>query len=1149
LAGLSTKLLLIVSVALLPALASQVYSETQARAVRQQLTEDAGLRLLHLARSEQQRIVEGAEQVLSVIANAPSVRNREPEHCQPLLANLLQEQTRYLYADAMTLDGTPFCASGPADQTLNPSDRPWFKRALQTGAFVVGDYAIGRSSGVPSLHMARPFRDKAGNIAGVVEIALSLEWLRGQFAKLDLPPGGSVTIADRTGVYLARNPGGMDFVGRTQPADRAFLLQGDTIHTFHGADAPGSGRSGFVTVSPPGADPSGLMVAVSLDEETSFAAMMQANRLGLVLIIADVLLGLALTAVIGRRLIHRPVAELIDLADRWRSGALGARTTMRHRRDEFGRLANAFDDMAATLETREHALRESEERLCLALGAARMGVRDIDLVTNVVTHTREARRILGLDEDGRLTIEDWVDRIHPDDRDRVRASFESAIAASGNHYEIEYRIRHPDGLWHWIAASGQTICDAGRPVRQTAVVQRIDDRKRIEMELQLSEERLRLSMEAARLRVRDIDLVTNQGLWPLETARAPGSDYPGASSYDAWLARVHPDDRGQVQAEWHRALADPEHYYEAEYRYRQPDDSWCWTASSGRALFEDGRPVRGIVVLQDISQRKRVEDALRENEARLRMSQEAGGIGSWDWDLVTNTGHWSAVQCHRFGVAPALCENVPFEAWSHAVHPDDVSMVMAKRASDLRTGGESEIDYRIIVSGRLMWINSRSTTHFDAAGKPLRRTGIDMDITERRALEDELRSLNADLETRVRQEVASREAAQARAAHAERLQALGQLAGGIAHDINNVLQAVAGSLALIQRRSGDADALKRYAQLGTEAIERGASVTGRLLAFGRRSDLRAEAVELVPLLNGVGELLIHTLGADIDVRVALPAHLPRAVADKGQLETVLVNLATNARDAMPNGGRLLLSAETELVAEGETPHPAGLCPGAYVRLAVADTGTGMDAATLARAREPFFTTKQSGAGTGLGLSMAVGFAEQSGGALTIDSTRGKGTTVTLWLPRAVAEPVTRNQLELPAGMGREPARILVVDDEDIIREVFAERLADAGYSVLVASNGAEALGLLAAGEVVDLVLTDLSMPGMNGLTLIRAVQDRYPTMPALLLTGYAEDSGHIFSGDTVSGPVGLLHKPVNDVQLLDRIEAMLARPIAGRPAR
>ena len=426
-------------------------------------------------------------------------------------------------------------------------------------------------------------------------------------------------------------------------------------------------------------------------------------------------------------------------------------------------------------------------------------------------------------------------------------------------------------------------------------------------------------------------------------------------------------------------------------------------------------------------------------------------------------------------------------------------------------------------------------------GRPLRGMVVIRDISNGKRIEEELRTLTANLETRVREAVAAREAALARATHAERLHALGQLAGGIAHDINNVLQAVAGSFELIQRRSGDETALRRYVKMGIQATERGGSVTRRLLAFGRRIDLRTETLQLAPLLNGMRDILSHTLGPDIEVLVSLPADLPAIAADKGQLETALVNLATNARDALPRGGRLIFSAETEFVAKGQQQHPAGLRPGAYVRIEVTDTGTGMDAATLARAREPFFTTKKAGAGTGLGLPMALAFAEQSGGAMAIDSQPGRGTTVTLWLPWVNAGPVTPVQPRSPAASNPAPARILLVDDEDLIREVLADRLADAGYTVLAASNGTEALGLLAAGAVVDLLLTDLSMPGMDGLTLIREAQERYPHMPALLLTGYAGDAAQLLLEDTFRGPIGLLRKPVSDVQLLDRIEAMLAR--------
>jgi CheY-like chemotaxis protein len=274
----------------------------------------------------------------------------------------------------------------------------------------------------------------------------------------------------------------------------------------------------------------------------------------------------------------------------------------------------------------------------------------------------------------------------------------------------------------------------------------------------------------------------------------------------------------------------------------------------------------------------------------------------------------------------------------------------------------------------------------------------------------------------------------------------------------------------------------------------------------------------------------------------LPDGLPPVAADKGQLETVLVNLATNARDAMPDGGRLTVTAEPETVAERPAAHPAGLAPGRYVRLVIADTGSGMDQATLARAREPFFTTKPAGAGTGLGLPMAVGFAEQSGGALLIESRPGEGTTVSLWLPRA--EPCDRGSEEVAdSGTGRRSARILVVDDEDLVREVIARQIEDAGYRVEVAAGADDALALLAAGAEVDAVVTDLSMPGMDGLALLRSVRDRFPALPAILLTGYADAATAVSMEEHLNGNMLLLRKPVAGAELLSRLGALLARDL------
>lgn len=383
---------------------------------------------------------------------------------------------------------------------------------------------------------------------------------------------------------------------------------------------------------------------------------------------------------------------------------------------------------------------------------------------------------------------------------------------------------------------------------------------------------------------------------------------------------------------------------------------------------------------------------------------------------------------------------------------------------------------------------------------------------------------------------AENEAALETLAQGQRMEALGRLAGGVAHDINNVLQAVLGGARLIIKRSQD-PALHRLAQLISEAAERGGAVTRRLLAFARRDNLEAEPVPVPALLEGVREVLAHSLGASIRVSVSMPPGLPALLADRSQLETVLLNLAINARDAMASfGGELRLSAAAVIMEEGNRQ---GLAPGHYVRLEVADNGAGMDAETLRRATEPFFTTKQKGQGTGLGLAMAQGFCEQSGGAMEIHSAPGEGTRVTLWLPRAAAvSSVTRPLGSLPSRQERR-CHILLVDDEPEVLAVLAAGLRDRGHVVVTAVGALEAVGALSADPRVDVLVTDLSMPGMDGVKLIEEARRQRPGLPAVLVTGFvaeAEDELHHASG---TGPIQVLRKPVAPEVLAERIMDLL----------
>jgi signal transduction histidine kinase/ActR/RegA family two-component response regulator len=410
--------------------------------------------------------------------------------------------------------------------------------------------------------------------------------------------------------------------------------------------------------------------------------------------------------------------------------------------------------------------------------------------------------------------------------------------------------------------------------------------------------------------------------------------------------------------------------------------------------------------------------------------------------------------------------------------------------------------------------------------------------------------------TRLQAEITERRNTEAALLQAQKMQAVGQLAGGIAHDFNNVLQAVLGGAAVIRRRAGDAAAVQRLTGMIEEAARRGESVTRRLLAFSRREELRADILDVGALLGGLREVLAATLGARIKVEVEAAPGLPSVIADRGQLETVLVNLATNARDAMPRGGTLTLSAGVERVAEeaGVT----GLAPGAYVHLAVADTGEGMSEATLARATEPFFTTKPLGQGTGLGLAMARSFAQGSGGSLAITTEQGRGTKVSLWLPVACSgagggvAPASRAPVAHPPCRNRR-LRVLLADDERIVREVLAAHLLDEGYEVAEAGDGSAALEMLGRAGRFDLLVSDLAMPGLDGVALIAEAQRRQPGLPAILVTGYAGDAATLAVGAAVGGTFTLLRKPLTGALLLDHVAALIGTSQdmqeAGGPVR
>jgi signal transduction histidine kinase/DNA-binding response OmpR family regulator len=539
---------------------------------------------------------------------------------------------------------------------------------------------------------------------------------------------------------------------------------------------------------------------------------------------------------------------------------------------------------------------------------------------------------------------------------------------------------------------------------------------------------------------------------------------------------------------------------------------------------------------------------LTESGTLLQTALKAGQLGTWELHLPELRFEASAACKAAFG--RDVEQPFTYQDLEQAVHPDDRVRHDEGIARTVEQGHDYNIEFRNIwPDGSLHWIDVRGRPVYRPNGSVLSLVGVCSDITARKTAEIErenllaqlaaertaLAELTATLEQRVEQRTAdlikavtAREKAQEQLRQAQKMETIGQLTGGVAHDFNNLLMAVMGNLDLLRKRLPDDPRLHRLVEGAIQGAERGASLTQRLLAFARQQDLRAVPVDLRALIEGMVDLLERSLGPRVELRLDLPQNLPPARIDANQLELAILNLAINARDAMPDGGRIYI-AVTEYQTRGEV----ALGPGRYLKLSVADTGSGMSPEILKRAIEPFFSTKQVGKGTGLGLSMVHGLAVQLGGTLQLTSTVGKGTCATLVLPVAAAAPEAETAAPSAEKIKRK-AVILFVDDDPLIAMSTTEMLEDLGHRVIGANSGQHALDILKSEQPLDLMVTDHMMPGMTGLELAAASRQVRPSLPVLLATGYAE----LPEGTQLDLP--RLAKPYHQDQLRDQLDQLLA---------
>jgi PAS domain S-box-containing protein len=612
-----------------------------------------------------------------------------------------------------------------------------------------------------------------------------------------------------------------------------------------------------------------------------------------------------------------------------------------------------------------------------------------------------------------------------------------------------------------------------------------------------------------------------------------------SESHEAWVQRIHPEDREDTEKKFRDAVAGDVRDYSAQYRIIRPGDGetrWI-SVKSTIERDENGKAIRLLGAHTDVTEQVVADLALRQSEERFRkLADELAELNATlaqrveektrERDRIWNVSQDLLVVADRKGVWRTVNP-----AWTKTLGWSEAELL--NRTSDWlehpEDGGLSAAAVKNLIEGNLTVRFESRFRHKDGSYRWLSWTGapdqdhiyaVARDVTAEKAAAERLRTAEEAL------------------LQSQKMEAVGQLTGGIAHDFNNLLTGIVGSLDLMQTRlnQGRADNVARYINAAMTSANRAAALTHRLLAFARRQPLIPKSVDANQLVVSLEDLLRRTIGETIDLEIVASNELWRTLCDPNQLESALLNLAINARDAMPDGGKLTISTANARLDSVTADTPA-LSPGDYICIAVTDTGKGMTAEVAARAFDPFFTTKPIGQGTGLGLSMIYGFARQSNGHATIDSKLGRGTSVKIHLPRHHGDIAARQASTVKVAKHVSAGEtVLVVEDEPVVRGVILEMLGEQGYRTLEAVDGLSALRILRTNQRVDLLVTDVGLPGMNGRQLADQARETRPGLKILFITGYAE-SVAIADGFLESG-MEMITKPFDLDHLSQRIRAM-----------
>ena len=830
-------------------------------------------------------------------------------------------------------------------------------------------------------------------------------------------------------------------------------------------------------------------------------------------------------------------------------------------RDEAGAVTGIFvegndiTEMHAATED----LREREQRLRLIVEAATdYAILTMDGERRITSWSAGAAdifgyaptEILGRSADMLFT---------PEDREASQPARELACArADGRAPDVRWHARK-DGGRIFLNGSLRVLRDvAGQELGFLKIARDETERRRVDEVLRQGEERFRAIIDTVQAAFAIVQVKFDADDVPVDyrfiEANPAFEREAGVNLRGKWVTEFAPD----LERFWFET-------YGRVAKTREPENFESYAKAFGRWFDVRAVPVgdaadRQIaIIFNDVTERRDAEERLRASEAlargnaeRVQLALAAGAIiGTWHWDLPSDRFTIDEGFARAFGLDPTLGrEGIPLARIVETVHPDDQAGLAKAIAEVIARGGAYAHQYRTRrTDGNYYWLEANGRVEHGPDGTPLSFPGVLLDVEERRTVEAErdraaadLRALNETLEQRVSERTAELMKAEEALRQSQKMEAVGQLTGGVAHDFNNLLTIIRSSVDFLRRPDLPDARKQRYLDAVSETVDRAAKLTGQLLAFARRQALKPEVFDVGAKVRGVSDMLDTVTGARIQVVTHVPDHPCFICADLSQFETALVNMAVNARDAMDGIGKLTLRLACNVPMPPIRGHAGSRSH--FAAVSITDEGTGIAPDQLSKIFEPFFTTKEVGKGTGLGLSQVFGFAKQSGGDVDVDSRVAHGTTFTLYLPEvqveaAPKEDVDPDDLFAPDGAGQ---RVLVVEDNIEVGRFCTQILDDLGYVTVLAANAEEALNVLGFdGNGFDAVFSDVVMPGMGGVALAEILRDRLPELPVVLASGYshvlAVEADHDFE---------LLHKPYSAEQLARVLRRVTAEPMRSR---